>query len=126
MGWSGNVLWRHAHSSPVFCTTADGAPVTVSWRILIAGSEEAVSRHPAWHVRTHAKLCTDSVASFRALFSDLGLEWCDESERYLVESDVPGEGIATTRRPRTCPNPGSAGSTTITWPRGGGCSVGFR
>jgi hypothetical protein len=100
----------------------------LSWQfgLLIAGSEEAVARHPAWQVRSHKKLCTDSVASFRPHFSDLGLEQRDESERYLVESDVPGEGFATTRRPRTCPNPGSAGSTTTTWPRCAGWSIGFR
>jgi hypothetical protein len=71
----------------------------MSWRIglLVAALEEAVSRHPEWHVRTHEQLCTDSVATFRTLYADLGLEWCDATERFLVDNDTPGEGFDTKR-----------------------------
>lgn len=71
----------------------------MSWRIglLVAALEEAVSRNPAWHVRTHEQLCTDSVATFRTLFADLGLEWSDASEQFLVANDTPGEGFQTRR-----------------------------
>ena len=66
----------------------------MSWRIglLIAALEEAVARHPDWQMRTHEQLCTDSVATFRTLFADLGLEWGDTTEQFLVDNDTPGEG----------------------------------
>ena len=71
----------------------------MSWRIglLIAALEEALSSHPEWHVRTHEELCSDPVATFRALFVDLDLEWTDATRQFLVESDAPGEGFATQR-----------------------------
>ena len=71
----------------------------MSWRIglLIAALEEAVARNPHWQMRTHEQLCTDSVATFRTLFDDLGLEWGDTTEQYLVDNDTPGEGYATRR-----------------------------
>ncbi len=71
----------------------------MSWRIglLIAALEEALVRNPSWQVRTHEQLCTDSVATFRTLFDDLGLEWSDATEQFLVDNDTPGEGFATKR-----------------------------
>jgi len=71
----------------------------ISWRIglMIAALEEALSRHPDWHVRTHEELCTDSVATFRALFADLDLAWTEATEKYLVENNAPGDGFTTQR-----------------------------
>ncbi len=71
----------------------------MSWRIglLVAALEEAMTRHPEWQVRTHEQLCTDSVATFRTLFADLGLEWSDATEQFLVDNDTPGEGFVTKR-----------------------------
>jgi hypothetical protein len=71
----------------------------MSWRIglLVAALEEALARHPDWHMRTHEQLCTDSVATFRALFADLDLPWGDGTEAFLVENDAPGEGFTTRR-----------------------------
>jgi len=71
----------------------------MSWRIglLVAALEEAMARNPRWQMRTHEQLCTDSVATFRTLFDDLGLEWGDATEQFLVENDTPGEGFVTKR-----------------------------
>jgi len=71
----------------------------MSWRIglLTAALEEAASHHPEWHLRTHEQLCTDSVATFQRLSGDLGLEWGEENEQYLVDNDTPGEGFETRR-----------------------------
>ena len=71
----------------------------MSWRIclLTAALEEAVAAHPGWHLRTHEQLCTDPVATFRALVGDLGLTWSDATEAFLIENDTPGEGYATKR-----------------------------
>jgi hypothetical protein len=71
----------------------------MSWRIglLVAALEEALARHPEWHVRTHEELCNDSVATFQTLFADLELEWTDATEQFLIDSDSPGRGFATQR-----------------------------
>ena len=69
------------------------------WRIglLAAALEEALARNPDWQLRTHEQLCTDSVASFQALFADLGIPWGDTSEEFLEESNAPGEKFAVRR-----------------------------
>jgi hypothetical protein len=71
----------------------------MSWRIglLVAALEEALVRNPHWQMRTHEQLCTDSVATFRTLFDDLGLVWGEGTEQFLVENDTPGEGFVTKR-----------------------------
>jgi hypothetical protein len=71
----------------------------MSWRIglLTAALEEALAANPGWHVRTHEQLCTDSTTTFKTLFDDLGLEWSDATERFLVDNDSPGEGFQTRR-----------------------------
>lgn len=71
----------------------------MSWRIglLIAALEEALARHPDWHVRTHEQLCDDSLQTFHTLFDDLNLAWSEETEAFLVENDAPGEGFVTRR-----------------------------
>ncbi len=72
---------------------------TLSWRIglLVAVLEEVLADHPTWQMRTHEQLCTDSVATFRTLFDDLGLEWGEATAEYLVSNNVPGEGFETRR-----------------------------
>ena len=71
----------------------------MSWRIglLIAALEEALGRHPEWHMRTHEQLCTDSVSTFRTLFADLDLSWGDTTQSFLEEWDTPGRGFANRR-----------------------------
>ncbi len=69
------------------------------WRIglLTAALEDALSRHPNWHFRTHERLCVDSVGEFRRLYSELDLEWSDDVEDFLREHDRPGEGFTVKR-----------------------------
>ena len=71
----------------------------MSWRIglLVAALEEVLTRHPEWHVRTHEQLCTDPVAAFRQLFTDLDLPWGDDTEPFLVEFNAPGKGFSNRR-----------------------------
>lgn len=71
----------------------------VSWRIglLTAALEEAASRHPDWHLRTHEGLCTDPAAEFGRLATDLGLDWGPSSEAFLEEHDTPGSGFVIKR-----------------------------
>jgi hypothetical protein len=71
----------------------------MSWRIglLTAALEDASRRHPEWQLRTHERLCTDTVAEFRRLYGALGLAWGDGVEEFLVGHDRPGTGFAIDR-----------------------------
>jgi hypothetical protein len=71
----------------------------MSWRIglLTAALEEAHSRHPEWHLRTHEELCEDPPGRFRELYKDLDLPWGAPSDAFLDEHDTPGSGFAVDR-----------------------------
>ena len=58
---------------------------------------EAVKRHPEWILVTHEETCLDPPARFRELFERLDLTWSDSIERYVRDSNQPGEGKATNR-----------------------------
>ncbi len=71
----------------------------MSWMIglLLAAIEEASTRHPDWHVRTHEQLCADPAGEFRRLSADLGLVWGESAEEFLVRHNTPGSGFAVKR-----------------------------
>jgi Sulfotransferase family len=71
----------------------------ISWRIglLVAVLEDAQSRHPEWHVRSHEQLCTDPVAEFQKLYAEMGLEWGDSATEFLDEHNTPGSGFVVKR-----------------------------
>lgn len=59
---------------------------------------EAAIRNPSWASVTHEQACVEPAAAIRALMAEVGLEWGEETERYLVESDREGSGYRTQRR----------------------------
>ena len=71
----------------------------MSWRIglLTAAVEDAASRHPEWHLRTHEGLCADPAAEFRRLSADLGLDWSEKAQSFLDGHNAPGSGFAIDR-----------------------------
>jgi hypothetical protein len=71
----------------------------MSWRIglLVAALEDARSRHPEWHLRTHEQLCLDPPGQFRQLYAELGLDWGEPSEAFLAGHNTPGSGFAVNR-----------------------------
>ncbi|MGD0391968.1 MAG: sulfotransferase [Acidimicrobiales bacterium] len=71
----------------------------MSWMIalLLAAIEDASTRHPDWHVRTHEQLCADPAVEFRRLSADLGLVWGEDAEDFLVQHNTPGSGFAVKR-----------------------------
>jgi hypothetical protein len=71
----------------------------MSWRIglLTAVLEDAISRNPGWHVRTHEALCNDPAGEFRAVYSELGLEWTEQTDNYLRDHNMPGTGFIVNR-----------------------------
>jgi hypothetical protein len=72
----------------------------VIWELglLTCALEQAASKHPEWHVRTHEQLCSDPEAEFRALARDLGLAWGPVALEVLRSSDKPGTGFTVERR----------------------------
>ncbi len=71
----------------------------MSWRIglLTAAIEDASSRHPEWHIRTHEVLCSDPSAEFRRLYTNLGLSWGNGSQAFLDAHNAPGSGFIVKR-----------------------------
>jgi Sulfotransferase family len=71
----------------------------MSWMIglLIAALEEAYSRHPEWHLRTHEQLCSDPAAEFEQLYADLGLTWGEAPADFLLRHNTEGSGFMVKR-----------------------------
>ncbi len=69
------------------------------WQVglLTCALEDALSRHPEWHVRTHEQLCSNSQAQFQSLAADLGLTLGDAAIDLLRRSDKAGSGFAVKR-----------------------------
>jgi hypothetical protein len=65
--------------------------------LLTAALQDAVRRHPEWHVERHEELCLEPVGRFGALAAALGLDWDDAAARLVAELDRPGEGYETSR-----------------------------
>jgi hypothetical protein len=59
---------------------------------------DAAARHPEWTRTSHEELCVETTARFHRLAAALGLEWSDEAERFLAESDREGTPYRTLRR----------------------------
>jgi hypothetical protein len=78
----------------------------MSWRIglLTAVLEDAISRHPEWHVRTHEGLCRDPTVEFNHLYDDLGLEWTKKTVDHLQWRNRPGEAFKVNRVAETVAN----------------------
>lgn len=71
----------------------------MSWRIglLTAAVEDAASRHPEWHLRTHERLCSDPADEFRQLYAGLGLDWGEAPATFLEGHNAPGSGFVINR-----------------------------
>jgi hypothetical protein len=71
----------------------------MSWRIglLIAVLEEARTRHPEWHLRTHEELCSDPSAEFQRLYAELDLPWGEQTDQFLEDHNTPGTGFVVKR-----------------------------
>ena len=52
-----------------------------------------LSRHQEWPVAYYEELCRDPVSRFHELFQQLGLDWMQQTEKYIINSStrhVPG------------------------------------
>jgi hypothetical protein len=91
---------RHLDRLGIAPPRAPAPPLEVAaWTIglLTTVLGEALERHPEWPLVLHEDLCVDPRAKFRAVYDAVGLRWSDASERYLEESNRPGEGLRPVR-----------------------------
>jgi hypothetical protein len=78
----------------------DADPVerqTFTFAVMATALRDAATRR-GWMRTTHEHLCIDSIARFRSLAEDLGLEWSDAAAHFVEESDREGSGYRTERR----------------------------
>jgi hypothetical protein len=78
----------------------------IAWRVglQVFALKLACDRHPDWLVVEHEELCADPLGAFRKLYGDLGLVWTQAGDRYLEESNQPGEGFAVLRVAKDAPH----------------------
>src|ERR1700680_966547 len=63
-----------------------------------------LERHPEWLLVTHEELCADPQVRIHEVCDQVGLTWSAEIERFLSESNRPGEGFSHIRVTRDQPN----------------------
>ena len=81
---------------------AQPAPTHVAraaWHIGLLSSalEDALVRHPEWHVVEHEALCREPQARLSELFAGLHLSWSARVDEQLADSDGPGSGFTPRR-----------------------------
>jgi hypothetical protein len=72
--------------------------------VLLCALEDAVARHPEWHVRSHEELCLDPDDGFRALATELDIPWSGDAAAVLRAQDRDGSGFSTERRTGELPD----------------------
>ena len=50
---------------------------------------DAAERNSEWIVIKHEDLCANPIVEYRSLFEQLGIEWNNETERFLMDSNQP-------------------------------------
>jgi hypothetical protein len=106
-GWGGCYLDTHPEVRARFAgpwgfpdLPEDRSLVTaVTWEVALFTSvlHAAVEDHPGRLAVSHESLCADPTGGFQQIYSDLGLPWTDEAERFVRESNRPGTGYETAR-----------------------------
>jgi hypothetical protein len=66
---------------------------SIAWAVglVSAAHDEAAARHPEWVEVSHDHLCATPESGFRDLAAACGLEWNPEAERFLHDTDRPGD-----------------------------------
>jgi hypothetical protein len=106
-GWGGCYLDTHPKVRERFATRW-GFPELEEDRSLVAGVtweislftsvlQAAVDAHPDWLAVSHESLCSDPIDGFRRIYTDLGLAWTEDAERFVRQSNRPGTGYETAR-----------------------------
>ncbi len=72
--------------------------------VLQSALRRATANHPEWIVASHDDLCVDAPTRVRQLAERLGLEWTEQADRFLRDSERSGAGYATNRMTREQPD----------------------
>jgi hypothetical protein len=72
---------------------------SIAWAVgmLSAAHDDAARRHPEWVEVSHDRLVAAPEAGFRELAAACGLTWNDHAERFLHETDRPGDSYEINR-----------------------------
>lgn len=95
-----SILSRAAEKWGLTLPAASISPVErTAWQVglLISVLTDAASQYPEWQVVVHEDICSAPVEHFRTLYSDLGLEWTQSAEDFVLLSDQPGMGYKSQR-----------------------------
>jgi hypothetical protein len=65
--------------------------------LLTVSLEQAAARHPEWTVVRHEAVCADPRRSFKELAARLGLEWTDEADAAVGDTNRAGRGFQIQR-----------------------------
>jgi hypothetical protein len=78
----------------------------IAWQVglLTTAIGDALDRRPHWQLINHEDLCADPVGGIRGVCESVGMPWSSDVERYLEESNRPGEGLKTHRVTKEQPN----------------------
>ena len=73
--------------------------VRIAWHVglLTHVIGDALDRHPEWHLFTHEDLCVEPPRSIREVFDSVRVPWSPDVERFLEETNRPGEGLEPIR-----------------------------
>ena len=77
-----------------------------AWQVglLTTAIGDALERHPGWLLVNHEDLCADPVNRIREVCERVGMPWSPDVERFLEESNRPGQGLLPVRVTKEQPN----------------------
>lgn len=105
LGDLGAIAERFGAPPPPFAETDRAAPAVRAWVIglLATGIERAITDHPDIVVADHEVVCREPVSELRHIARQVGLQWSDDAEQFVIGSNRPGSGYATQRVASTLP-----------------------
>lgn len=53
--------------------------------------------HPNWLLVSHESICKDPLSSFRKIYAELNLKWCQQVSAFIRETNSPGKGFSIKR-----------------------------
>jgi hypothetical protein len=77
-----------------------------AWQVglLTTAIGDSLDRHSGWLVVNHEDLCADPASRIREVCERVGMPWSSDVERFLDESNRPGQGLNPVRVTKDQPN----------------------
>jgi hypothetical protein len=95
-----SLLHRYADRIEGGALPADASELTkTAWQVglITTALGDALDSHPGWLLVDHEDLCLDPVGRIRTVCERVGLAWSPAVEKYLADSNRPGEGLKPVR-----------------------------